>query len=174
MRIVVLALALMLCACASQGGGQTLTPADSATAVIVGGPVTMRTESHAATGGEDPLVNMTLTTGDGRVMHFTEANHTPNDVSAQAAGGALSQVMGFFGDEQPTLYSTDAAYNSGAPFICAPDGPAMLGYYRAADGQVSIVGLRSAFEFEPRDNGTYEALPYSPDHVCARLKFRAG
>lgn len=174
MRFAVLALAMTLAACASPGGRQTLTPADSATAVIVGGPLTMRTETHAASGGEDPLIDMTLTTADGRAMRFTEANHTPYDVSAQAPGGPLSQVMGFFGAEQPTLYSVDASHNSGAPFICAPDGPAMLGYFRATDGQVSIVGLRSAFEFEPRDDGSYEALPYSPDHVCARLKFRTG
>lgn len=175
MRIVVLVLGLALGACAAQGGAaERLAPADSATSVLVGGPVTLRrTTASAGGGGEDAVINMTLTAADGRVMRFQEANHTPNDVMAQSAGGPLAQVMGFFADEQPTLY-TAADGNSGAPFICAPDGPIMLGVYRAASGEVSVVGLRSAFEFEPRADGTSEALPYSPDHVCARMKFRSG
>lgn len=174
MRFAVLVLGLALGACAAQGGGEQLSPADSATSVLVGGPITLRRTTASPGGnGQDAVVNMTLTTADGRVMHFQEANHTPNDVTAQSAGGPLAQVMGFFADEQPTLYSATGG-NNGAAFICAPDGPAMLGVYRAASGEISVVGLRSAFEFEPRADGTSEALPYSPDHVCARMKFRSG
>jgi hypothetical protein len=176
MRFAALVLGLTLGACAAQGGGsEVLSPADSATSVLVGGPVTLRRTTASPGGnGQDAVVNMTLTTADGRVMHFQEANHTPNDVMAQSAGGPLAQVMGFFADEQPTLYNTSNG-NGGAPFICGPDGPAMLGLYRApSSGEISVVGLRSAFEFEPRADGTSEALPYSPDHVCARMKFRSG
>lgn len=168
---VAVAAALTLAACAAPGAGGRLIPADSATELIAGGPLTMRVARQGQAGdGQDALVAMTLTTADGRVMGFTEANHTPYDVMAQAPGGPLAQVMGFFADEQPTLYSADAA--GAAPFICQPDGPLMLGVHRAATGEVRIVGLRSGFEFEPRDGGAYDAVPYSPDHVCARLNFR--
>jgi hypothetical protein len=174
MRIPGLLMCLALGACAAQTAGEHWTPADSATAVLVGGSLT-QTQTTASPGGngEDPLIRMTLTAADGRVMRFTEANHSPNDVMAQAAGGPLAQAMGFFADEQPTLYSADNS-GGGAPFICAPDGPAQLGLYRAANGEITAVGLRSAFEFETRADGVTEALPYSPDHVCARMKFRVG
>jgi hypothetical protein len=170
MRGTILCAALVaLAACAAQPPSLALAPADASTALIAGGPLRMSVAAPRAGGdGQDPVVAMTLTHADGRSMQFQEANHTPHDVMAQAAGGPLAQVMGFFGDERPTLY---ARTDSGAPFLCAPEGPAMLGMFTAANGEVTIVGLKSAFEFEERDNGATEAVPYSPDHVCARLKF---
>jgi hypothetical protein len=171
--VLVLALALTACAAPSLGGGERIMPADPATELIAGGPLTLRVATQGRAGeGQDPLVSLTLTRADGRVMRFTEANHTPYDVMAQAPGGPLAQVMGFFADEQPVLYRADAQRGSGAPFLCGPEGPQMLGLHRAADGAVTLVGLKSGFEFEPRADGTYEALPYSPDQVCARLRFR--
>ncbi len=168
MRILALFSALALSACAA-GTTATLVPADAATALIAGERITM---ARAATRtDQDPLVTLTLTHADGRVMRFEEANHTPHDVMAQAAGGPLSQIMGFFGDETPTLYSARAAENAGAAFVCAPGGPANIGVYTAPDGGVQIVGLKESFQFEERDDGAAEALPYSPDHVCARLRF---
>jgi len=37
---------------------------------------------------------------------------------------------------------------------------------------VQIVGLRQAIEFETLPNGQLSAIPFSPDQVCARLRFR--
>lgn len=171
MRILILAVAMALAACAASTS-ERLTPADSATELIAGGPLTMRVATQGRAGdGQDALVRMTLTTADSRAMHFTEANHTPYDVMAQAPGGPLAQVMGFFGQEQPTLYRADSG---GAPFICGPGGPQMLGLHRAESGEIKIVGLQTGFEFEPRDGGAYDPIPYSPDQVCARLSFRRG
>jgi hypothetical protein len=34
--------------------------------------------------------------------------------------------------------------------------------------------LRQAIQVETRPDGQLEALPYSPDQVCARLRFRQG
>lgn len=169
MKRVLLCATIALAACAAQPPSLSLAPADASTALIAGGPLRMSVAAPRAGGdGQDALVVMTLTHADGRVMQFQEANHTPFDLMAQAAGGPLAQVMGFYGDEQPTLY---ARTDSGAPFLCAPEGPAMLGVFTTPSGEMTIVGLKSAFEFEERDNGATEAVPYSPDHVCARLKF---
>ncbi|MEQ1491047.1 MAG: hypothetical protein ABL932_10910, partial [Terricaulis sp.] len=100
----------------------------------------------------------------------------PNDVMAQAAGGPLAQIMGLqAGDEVTTLYyaaSGERSSTAGAPFMCGPQGPAAIGKYEGADGVVQIVGLREAIQFETRPDGQMEAIPYSPDHVCARLRFR--
>ena len=151
-----------------------LTPADAATNLVAGGALTMGVTSAESSHGDDPLVRMTLSRADGRVLAFTAANHTPNDVMAQARGGPLAELMGFFGDETPTLYAADASKNSGAPYICAPNGPAYLGVYASPDGHVSVVGLKSGFEFEQTGSGTSSPLPFSPDLVCARLKFTRG
>ena len=176
MRAAIVILSLALAACAAQtGASSTLQPADAATALIAGGPLTMRVVSQAPkeNEGEDALVTMTLSRGDGRSMVFTEANHTPYDVMAQAGGGPLAQVMGLGESDVPVLYHANEG-GSGAPFICGSEGAALLGMFTAPDGGVTVVGLKSGFEFEPRDNGTYAPVPYSPDHVCARLKFRRG
>jgi hypothetical protein len=117
-------------------------------------------------------VLVTLVHEDGREMHFEEANHTPYDIMAQAPGGPLAQIMGLFGEERPTLLSARSNENVGAPFICAPDGPALAGVYEDAFGTVRIVGLKERFQFEESPGGAApEALPYSPDHVCARLLY---
>lgn len=175
MRFAFVAVCLGLAACAApQGTSERLTPADSATQLATGGPLTLTRVGQAPSqDGMDALVTLTVTSADGRAMVFQEANHTPNDSRAQAAGGPLANVMGFFGDEQPTLYQ-HVDGGTGAPFICGPEGPAYLGVYRAASGEVTIVGLKSPFEFEETGSGAATALPYSPDHVCARMKFRAG
>jgi len=178
--IAVLALSAGLAACslfpsAPSVATATLTPADAATGLITGGPATMAISTPAAQpqNGEDPLITMTLAVADGRSLAFTEANHAPDDVRAQSAGGPLAQAMGLFnGDETPKLYAADAAHNKGAPFLCAPDGPAYVGVYTAVDGSVSVVGLKNGFEFETLSDGSTTALPFSPDHVCARLHFR--
>lgn len=168
MKYLFAAAALLLAGCASTAT-LNLSPADAATRLIVGERVVM---TRAATStGQDPLVILTLTHADGRSMRFEEANHTPHDVMAQAPGGPLSQIMGFIGDEAPVLYTARAAENTGAAFVCAPDGPVNIGVYTAPDGGVRIVALKESFQFEERADGAAEALPYSPDHVCARLQF---
>ena len=165
MRLIMLAMCLALTACAS-GNRASLEPADAATALITGGKLQMAVSSSG--GGDDSVNVMTLSHSDGRAMSFEEANHAPNDVLTQTPGGPLAQVMGLFGQEQPVLYH---ARGGGAAFFCLPDGPAGIGVYTAANGQVSIVGLKSGFEVETRPDGSSEVLPFSPDHVCARMHF---
>jgi hypothetical protein len=173
MRLTLLGLAALTAACASPvSTSTTLASADAATSLALGQQVTMTTSSRTGGEGQDALVLMQLRHADGRVMRFEEANHTPHDVMAQAAGGPLAQVMGLFGEEQPTLYSARADGGSGAPFFCGADGPVAIGLYSGADGGVQIVGLKQRFAFETMPDGSESALPYSPDQVCARLRLR--
>jgi len=181
MRRSILALGFILAACASPPVAQTsstLLSADAATSLAVGERLTELTSSQEASEGMDPAVTMTLRHGDGRALTFMEANHTPNDIMAQAAGGPLAQIMGLQqGDEVTTLYYSavgESTQRPGAPFFCGPQGPAAIGRYEGADGTIQIVGLREAIQFETRPDGQMEAIPYSPDHVCARLRFRRG
>jgi len=173
MRRTILSLCFLSAACAAPsvvGFGTALTPADAATSMLAGGAVTMRVASTPAS-GDDPLNVLTLARADGKSMSFEEANHAPNDVAVQAAGGALANAMGLYGEERPVLYH---ARTGGTPFICGPEGPTNLGVYSAADGSVSIVGLKSGFDVTPRADGTYDVAPFSPDHICARLRFTKG
>ena len=169
--IVLLAAALAACATPTARTALTLAPADAASSLALSGPIVLERASRDGRDGQDPLVRMTLRASDGRTLAFTEANHTPNDVRVQAAGGPLAQVMGFYGQETPTLYRADGPHTN--PFLCGPEGPVAVGVFETATG-VTLVGLKSNFEFEALRNGTEQALPYSPDQVCARLKLRRG
>lgn len=176
MRIAVLAFGLALAACASpaQVSTSTLIAADAATSLLVGERVTQEIVSRAPTQeGMDALETLTLRHADGRTLVFQHANHTPHDVMAQAAGGPLAQIMGLFGEETPTLYHRVDG-GEGAPFLCGPDGPHSIGAYQTPEGAVRMVGLKQAIQFETRPDGQTEALPYSPDQVCARLQFTGG
>src|SRR5262249_19601831 len=137
----------------------TLQPVDAASQLALSGPLTLeRATQRNAPDGQDPLVQITLRASDGRTLSFEEANHSPQDVTTQSAGGALAQVMGFFGEETPTLYrATGTATN---PFLCGPEGPRALGFHEGANGAVTLVGLKTEFEFETLTNGTTQALPY--------------
>ncbi|MBX3428109.1 MAG: hypothetical protein KF779_00850 [Hyphomonadaceae bacterium] len=177
MRRSFLALGFLLAACASPSEtvtSSTLVAADAATSLAVGEQITAQEVSQAGGEGQDPLISLTLRHSDGRTLTFQEANHSPNDVMAQAAGGPLAQLMGLQqGDEITTLYyATNGA--SGAPFVCGPQGPAAIGKYEGSDGIIQIVGMREAIQFDTRQDGQVEPAPYSPDHVCARLRFRRG
>jgi hypothetical protein len=170
MRFALASLALGLLGACAATDTTTLTSADAATSLAVGERMTMARRTTGGGGGSDPLVILTLTHADGRAMQFEEANHTPHDVMVQGADGPLAQAMGLFGGETPTLYRPR---DDAPPFICAPDGPAAIGVHRATDGGVSIVGLKENPQVETRADGSYEALPLSPDMVCARLRLRA-
>jgi len=182
MRLVMFAMAVALSACAIPPilgpRGETTTgaflAADASTSLLVGDQLAVErfVSNEGAAQGMDALVRLTIRHGDGRAMSFTESNHTPHDVMAQAAGGPLSQIMGLMGEEAPTLYAAEAS--NGAAFFCGPDGPASIGLYEVPDGTVQLVGLRQAIQFETRVDGVESALPYSPDQVCARLRFRKG
>jgi len=179
MRKLILAAALALAACAAPGGvttSATLAASDAATSLAVGQHLTMSTTTRSAPpdSGQDPVIIMRLRHPDGREMAFEEANHAPMHIMAQTPGGPLAQIMGLFGEERPTLYLARRGENRGEPFLCAPEGPATLGLYRAEDGAVQVVGLRQQIQFEQRPDGQTEAVPYSPDQVCARLRFRQG
>ncbi len=177
MRASHLVIILALAACASPPAASTTTPlvsADASTSLIAGERLTAAYATHAAAQGQDPLVVLTLRHGDGRGLAFEQANHAPHDVMAQSPGGPLAQIMGLFGEEAPVLYRARRNENRGAPFLCGPEGPANVGMYEAADGSVQIVGLTQDIQFETRPDGRTEAVPYSPDHVCARLRFRRG
>jgi hypothetical protein len=169
-QIIIGVAALALAACAGGATTTTLTPADAATSLIVGERLSMSIASTNASNGQDALVTLTLTHADGRAMAFQEANHAPYDLVVQAADGALAQVMGLSSGEVPTLYRSS---DDSAPFLCPPDGPVALGLHRGANGNVTIVGLEQNFQVETRADGTDEALPFSPDMVCARLKLRS-
>lgn len=152
----------------------TFLAADASTSLLVGDQLAVERTVRAAAPdtGQDDLVLLTLRHADGRTMTFEESNHTPDDVMAQAPGGALAQIMGLFGEERPTLFLVREA--DGEPFICNPGGPLRLGLYEAADGAVLIVGMLQSIQFETRVDGAASPLPYSPDQVCARLRFRRG
>lgn len=172
---LILAAALLAAACTTPSQRVTtteLTSADAATSLAVGERLFLdRGETQRAPEGMDPVVPLTLRHADGRTLHFQQGNHTNNDLAAQAPGGPLAQIMGLFGEEQPTLYNATQQNNRGAPFMCGPEGPAAIGLYEA-NGQAQIVGLKQPIEFETFPNGTTTAVPYSPDQVCARLRFR--
>lgn len=180
MRFLICIVTLALSACAIPPilgpRGETTTSAflaaDASTSLLVGDQLAVERTVHAAApdSGQDDLVLLTLRHADGRTMTFEESNHTPYDIMAQAPGGALAQIMGLFGEERPTLYSVRET--DGEPFMCSPGGPSRLGLYEADDGTVLLVGMLQSIQFETRADGVESALPYSPDQVCARLRFR--
>jgi hypothetical protein len=178
MRRSILIFALLAAACVSPAPVTTtaLVSDDAATSLAVGGRISQETSTQAAAEGSDPVVNLTLRHEDGRALSFQQANHTPHDLFVQSAGGALAQIMGLPGEEAPTLYY--AASGEGAAeqaFFCGPQGPAAIGTYQAPNGTLQVVGLRQVIQVETRPgDGQLEAVPYSPDQVCARLKFRRG
>lgn len=176
MRFQVIALALTLAACAAPSSNVTtsaLVAADAATSLAAGDRLTVERRDQTNTPeGMDPTIGLTLRHADGRAQAFQQGNHAETHLRAQAAGGPLAQIMGLFGDETPTLWVATADGNSGAPFLCGPEGPVAIGMYEDADGVVQVVGLKQEIQFETRPDGQTEALPYSPDQVCARLRFR--
>lgn len=178
MRKLILASALALAACASPAPVTTsaLVSADAATSLAVGERISQEISTQApADEGMDPVVSLALRHADGRRLAFQEANHSPNDLFVQQSGGALAQIMGI-GEDRPTLYhavSGESGANEGA-FFCGPSGPAAIGTYEAPDGTLHVVGLRQTIQVEVRPDGQNEAVPFSPDQVCARLKFRRG
>jgi hypothetical protein len=179
MKKLIVAASLALAACASPPSQTStrLTSADAATSLAVGESITQLVSSQDGGEGQDASVMLTLRHADGRSLTFQEANHTPYDLFAQRAGGALAQIIGLqAGDEVTTLYHAASGERSGsdAAFFCGPHGPAAIGKYEAPDGTVQIVGLRDPIQVEPRPDGELEAVPYSPDAVCARLRFRRG
>lgn len=175
MRLLHFVLPLALAACASpispfaRTTRTTLVSADASTALMAGERLRANYVTHARSGAD--LVILTLRHADGRSLAFDRASHTPNDLTAQAPGGPLSQIMGLFGEEAPTLYRARRGEHRGAPFLCGPDGPAGIGVYEASDGSVQVVALKQEIQFETRPDGQAEAVPYSPDQVCARLRF---
>ncbi len=173
MRRSILVLGLLLAACASPSM-TTLVAADAATTLAVGERLSQSMSAQPAAQGADPVVNLTLRHTDGRSLSFQQGNHTATDLAAQRPGGALAQIMGV-GEEATTLYhaASDEGGREGA-FFCAPEGPAAIGTYQAPDGTLYIVGLKQQIQFETLPNGALSALPYSPDQVCARLRFRRG
>ncbi|MGH6951932.1 MAG: hypothetical protein ACREH4_13780 [Vitreimonas sp.] len=173
MRLSLFVMVLALSACISPLAPRTqttLVSADASTALMAGERLRAEYVTHARSGGDD-LVILTLRHADGRTLAFDQASHTPNDLAAQAPGGPLSQIMGLFGQEAPTLYRARRDEHRGAPFLCGPQGPAGIGVYDPGDGSLQLVGLKQEIQFEQRPDGQTEAVPYSPDQVCARLRF---
>jgi len=167
-------LALTACTTPAQVTTRTLVAADAATSLAVGERVSEERSTQPAAQGMDPVVNLALRHSDGRRLAFQEANHTPHDVMAQSAGGPLAQIMGLPGEAAPTLYRATGGEAGAGAFFCGPQGPAAIGIYEAPDGMIHVTGLRQEIQFETRPDGATEAVPYSPDQVCARLRFRQG
>lgn len=175
MRKLIFASALIAAACSTPASvtTTTLTAADAATSLAVGERVTQSISTQTASEGMDPVVSLTLRHADGRTLAFQEGNHTEHDLIAQRPGGPLAQIMGIPGEEATTLYHAVSGENADqGAFFCGPQGPAAIGTYTAPDGQLLVVGLRQEIQFETRPDGATEAVPYSPDQVCARLRFR--
>ena len=172
-RRLFFAAALILAACTTTPSSvttSTLTAADAATSLAVGERITQIVSTQGpSVQGADPVVTLSLRHADGRTLAFQQGNHTSNDLAASAPGGPLAQIIGLPGEEATTLYH---ATSSEGAFFCGPQGPAAIGTYTAADGQLWVVGLRQEIQFETRPDGVVEAVPYSPDQVCARLRFR--
>jgi len=120
------------------------------------------------------VVSLALRHADGRRLSFQQANHTNNDLFVQQPGGALALIMGLPGEESPQLYHAVSGEGNDSAFFCGPQGPAAIGRYQAPDGSILIVGLRQTIQVETRPDGQPEAIPFSPDQVCARLRFRQG
>jgi hypothetical protein len=177
--LLFVAAGFLLAACTVPGGGTvttaSLAAADAATSLAVGESVSeeLSTQSPAVEGA-DPVVSLALRHADGRRLSFQQANHTNDDLFVQQPGGALAQIMGLPGEESPELYHSVSGEGNEGAFFCGPAGPAAIGRYRAADGTILIVGLRQPIQVEARPDGQPEAVPYSPDQVCARLRFRRG
>ena len=177
MRRFILALGFVMAACVAPTASvtsSTLVAADASTSLAVGERITELLSAQGAGEGMDPLVTLRLRHADGRALTFQEANHTNNDLAAQAAGGPLAQIMGLQGQEATTLYYATEGEGSSGAFFCGAQGPAAIGRYDAPDGTTRYVGLREPIQFETRPDGQVEAIPYSPDAVCARLHFRRG
>ncbi len=180
MRILVLAAAgFALVACSVPGGAPvttaSLVAADAATSLAVGDRITEESSTQSpSVEGADPVVSLALRHADGRRLAFQQANHTNNDLFVQQPGGALAQIMGLAGEESPQLYHAVSGEGNEGAFFCGPAGPAAIGRYQAADGTIMIVGLRQTIQVETRPDGQPEAVPFSPDQVCARLRFRQG
>jgi hypothetical protein len=177
MRRSILALGFALAACAAPATSvtnSTLTAADASTSLAVGERLTELVSARGVGEGMDPLVTLTLRHADGRALTFQEANHTNNDLAAQAAGGPLAQIMGLQGQETTTLYyATEGERSSSGAFFCGPQGPAAIGRYDAPRHHALCRPARTD-PLEQRPDGQPEAVPYSPDAVCARLHFRRG
>jgi hypothetical protein len=178
MRRSVFLLGLVLAACTTPPAAvttRTLVAADAATSLAVGERITEETSTQAPTvEGADPVVSLALRHSDGRRLGFQQGNHTSNDLMAQAPGGPLAQIMGLPGDGAPTLYHAANGEAGEGAFFCGPQGPAAIGMFEAPDGTIRVVGLRQEIQFETRPDGATEAVPFSPDQVCARLRFRQG
>jgi hypothetical protein len=179
MRLAVMALCLSLAACATAPAKHeetlstvTLNPVDAATNLISWGPLTVTRTATTTGEGQDPLITLVLTRPDGQVMRFTAANHTPQDVMTQEAGGPLAQAMGFFGEEKPELFH--AAPEQPNMFICPPTGAVSVGLFETEGGAVTMIGLSEGFAFETDASGAEVPAPVSPSIVCARMKFRRG
>src|SRR5688500_9332483 len=142
MRRSILIFALLASACVSPAPvtSTALVSADAATSLAVGDRLTQEVSSRPGGEGMDPAANLTLAHADGRSISVQEANHTPNDIFVQRAGGALAQVMGLPGEETTTLYYSTEGENAGSPFFCGPQGPAAIGTYEAPDGTLQVVG----------------------------------
>lgn len=171
MRALVVALCVALAGCASAPRATaTWTPSDAASSLTTSGPLQARTTSSMS-GDGSTLNTLYLTNGDNRRMVFIEANALPHDLAVQQAGGALASIMGFFGDEQPTLYRFNRLPADTSIFLCGPEGPALIGVYANPTGDISLVALKTEFQTETT-GGRVDIAPYSPDHVCARARFR--
>lgn len=175
MRQLIFASALVLGACATPAPvtSRALVAADAATALAVGERITEERSTQPARDGMDPLVTLALRHADGRRLVFQQSNHTEHDLLAQRPGGPLAQIMGLDGEAAPVLYRASGEDDAGA-FFCGPDGPALIGVFEAPDGLIVVTGLEQEIQFETRPDGETEAVPFSPDQVCARLRFRQG
>lgn len=120
--------------------------------------------------GQDPHVIVRLEAAPDRYVELHEANHTPFDVTAQTAGGALATAIGS-GTATPLFYRIEDA--AGAPLVCGTTAPAAMALYEDDAGALVLVGLTVAtFEGTESDTGITIA-PLPAEAVCGRAVYTA-
>ena len=130
---------------------------------------TRRVDEAAAAEGMDPVATVRLEAGPEQYLELTEANHTPFDLTAQAADGPLASAIGAPAGTSPLFLRIGAS--AGTPLICAPDGPSSLALHETAGGELVMTGLTiTAFEGEETASGVMLA-PLPVGAICGRTVY---
>lgn len=133
--------------------------------------LTLTRTVHEGAEGQDAHVMVRLEAGPERFVELHEANHTPFDVTAQAAGGVLAAAIGA-GAATPVFYQI--ADTAGAPLICGTTAPASMALYEDGAGDLVVVGLTIASFAGTESESGITIAPMPADAVCGRAVYRRG
>lgn len=153
----------------SLDGAVALTAAEGGTAALT---LTRTAVTDATAEGSDPVVTVQLSAADGRTLSGEEANHTPADVMAQAAGGVLAVALQLPSGAVPHFYRVTTPAG-GAALLCGPQGPASFALAEDGSGGLIVAGLTAAgFDLVAHADGTEGVAPLPANAVCERAVFR--